>query len=130
MIYGTDKVSLEDPGCAERVAAHSSAAVRRGTYKAKGPRTMRMWHPVHAQPTGCGAAVLEVVDRLPGEPGPHTLLPTDLLEARSAKRYNQPQIIGAPAKAYDEDNRVLVGCGGGLDLCTTASVLTSRRNVD
>ena len=41
----------------------------------------------------------------PGEPGPEVVLPpTDLLEARSAKRYNQPQIIGAPSKAYDEDN--------------------------
>ena len=57
------------------------------------------------RPTGGGAAVLEIEDRPPGEQGPRSPLPpTDLLEARSAKRYNQPQIIGAPSKAYDEDN--------------------------
>ena len=106
LIYGTDKVTLEDPGCAERCVAHSSQRCVEELIRRRDPLDYAyVAASTMLRPTGCGAAVLEVEDRLPGEPGPELVLPpTDLLEARSAKRYNQPQIIGAPSKAYDEDN--------------------------
>ena len=106
LIYGTDKVVLEDPGCAERCVAHSSQRCVEELIRRRDPLDYAyVASSTMLRPTGCGAAVLEVEDRLPGEPGPELVLPpTDLLEARSARRYNECQIIGAPSKAYDEDN--------------------------
>jgi hypothetical protein len=105
LIYGTDKVVLEDPGCAERCVAHSSQRCVEELIRRRDPLDYAyVASSTMLRPTGCGAAVLEVEDRLPGEPGPEIILPpTDLLEARSARRYNECQIIGAPSKAYDED---------------------------
>ena len=86
---------FEDPGCAERCVAHSSQRCVGRINKRRDPLDYAyVASSTMLRPTGCGAAVLEVEDRLPGEPGPDNVAADGLLEARSAERYNQPQIIG------------------------------------
>ena len=62
-----------------------------------------MWHSTMLRPTGCGAAVLEVEDRLPGEPGPELVLPPTDLPKRVRHGTISPRSSGRPRRR-SEDN--------------------------
>ena len=113
LIYGTDKVILKTRLCLR--VSHSSQRCVEELIRRRDPLDYAyVASSTMLRPTGCGAAVLEVEHRLPGEPGRSVLPPTDLLEARSARRYNECQIIGAPSRRMTRTLMPLVGYGGAL----------------
>ena len=132
LIYGTDKVVLDDPGCADRCVAHSSQRCVEELIRRRDPLDYAyVAASTMLRPTGCGAAVLEVIDRLPGEPGRTTTSRRRIYSKREARDGTiSPRSSGRPRRPTTRTIIVLVGCGEDLDRCTTANGLTSRRNVD
>ena len=59
LIYGTDKVVLEDPGCAERCVAHSSQRCVEELIRRRDPLDYAyVAASTMLRPTGCGACLL------------------------------------------------------------------------